>query len=207
MGLPLGDIKLSANFELNISKPIDSRMVVNDLVERDSISFKYAGMIIWVVSESKHFKLLDDNITWEEFGGISSATVGDLKDVNISSSSVNDGQSLVYDSASTSWVNRFVGLQNNSKMLNPLVTSGNNANTGIAIVNKPLGDVIVVVNGVVVEVSFGSVLGKCYFADPLNLNIARIYQNVLPNDVLVWNGLVTGYDLDNTDEVSFYYES
>ncbi len=206
MGLPLGDIKLSANFELNISKPIDSRMVVNDLIERDSISFKYAGMIIWVSSESKHYKLLDDNITWEEFGSGSASSIADLKDVNITSNVVN-GDSLVYDSASTSWISRFIGMQNNSKMLNPLVTSGNNANTGIAIVNKPLGDIIVVVNGVVAEVSFGVISGKCYFADPLNLSVARDYQEVLPNDVLVWNGFVTGYNLDNTDEISFYYES
>jgi hypothetical protein len=209
MGLPIGDIKLSANFEINIAKPIDARFIVNDISERNNISFKYEGMIVWIKSESKHYKLLNDLITWEEFGS-SIVPISDLEGLNdvIITSAVN-GQSLVYDNNSTSWINKFTGLNNHSsnKIINPLTTIGDGANSGVAISNKPLGDIIVTVNGVIVEVSFGNINGKCYFADPMNIGIARNYQEILPNDILIWNGTVNGYDLEITDEISFYYES
>ncbi len=69
MGIPNGDIKLSANFELNVSKPIDSRYRVVDFVDLDLIDFKYDGLIVWVSSLNTHYKLLSDLVTWEEFAG------------------------------------------------------------------------------------------------------------------------------------------
>jgi hypothetical protein len=68
MSIPNGDIKLSSNFELNASVPIDARLLVNDLTERDSITFKYPGLIVYVVSEDTHYSLDADLTTWTNLG-------------------------------------------------------------------------------------------------------------------------------------------
>ena len=79
MGYPNGDIKLSANFEINVGKPIDSRIQVNDFSDLSLIDFGYEGLIVWVVSDETHYKLLNDLTTWEDFGSGST----DLTSFNI----------------------------------------------------------------------------------------------------------------------------
>ncbi len=68
MGYPTGDIKLSNNFELNASVPIDARIKVDNYSDLVNITFKYPGLISFVVNEDKHYKLSSDLITWTEFG-------------------------------------------------------------------------------------------------------------------------------------------
>ena len=51
----MGDIKISNNFGLNASKPIDSRFVVADITARDAISFKYAGLKVYVESTGLYY--------------------------------------------------------------------------------------------------------------------------------------------------------
>ena len=68
MGSPNGDIKLSSNFELNASKPLDARDVVLNLSDLANISFKYAGMIVFVSNLNTHYSLSDD-MTWTVLSG------------------------------------------------------------------------------------------------------------------------------------------
>jgi len=214
MGLPLGDIKLSANFELNVAKPLDSRLVVGNISERNNITFKYSGMIVWVKNISKQYVLLNDLVSWQTFGDSAITKLEDLENVLITTP-VNN-QSLVYDSASTSWINKTISggsgggvlvNHNSNKVVNSYPTSGNNSTTGISISNTPLGDVVVSVNGVLMEIGYGITTGKCYFVDPFNLGVPKNFLSIVANDVLIWNGTNVGYELDISDEISFYYES
>lgn len=63
----MGGIKLSSNFELNRFDPIDSRLKVNNITERDNIIFKYYGLQVYVNSEDKfYYWAVGDN--WKEIG-------------------------------------------------------------------------------------------------------------------------------------------
>lgn len=82
MGFPLGDIKLSNNFELNASVPIDARTKVSDYSELANISFKYAGLITYVINDDKHYKLASDLTTWVEFGTYTPVDISGKADIN-----------------------------------------------------------------------------------------------------------------------------
>ncbi len=75
MGFPTGDIKLSANFELSISKPLDSRNTVTNYSDLNTISFKYAGMIVYVSSTDTFYGLKGDLTTWYTFNMSTSGSV------------------------------------------------------------------------------------------------------------------------------------
>lgn len=55
MANPNGGIKLSTNFELASSLPLDSRLWVQDLAGLNTIDFKYQGLIAFVEAEGKHY--------------------------------------------------------------------------------------------------------------------------------------------------------
>lgn len=62
-----GDIKLSANFQTNVAKPLDDKHQVADVTARDALAFKYAGLLTWVVSEDRYDYW--DGTQWiEDFG-------------------------------------------------------------------------------------------------------------------------------------------
>lgn len=82
MGFPLGDIKLSNNFELNASVPIDARTKVTNYSDLASISFKYAGLVTYVVNDDKHYKLATDLTTWVEFGTYTPVDISGKADIN-----------------------------------------------------------------------------------------------------------------------------
>lgn len=90
MGFPNGDIKLSANFELNVGKPLDARDKVDNYSDLTSISFKYAGMIVFVTSDNKHYTLKNDLITW---GVLNSGTTGNTP--ISSNSTAGNGLSII----------------------------------------------------------------------------------------------------------------
>ena len=92
------------------------------------------------------------------------------------------------------------------KALTPSVTSGNYQATGIAISETPSRDsyVAVKINGNSVELGDGSRVKDCYFSGDLG-NTARNIADIVAGDYLFWNGQLSGYDLDNTDEVDLYY--
>lgn len=72
MSYPSGDIKLSANFELSINQPLDSRLIVTNYSDLNSITFKYSGMLVSVTSLNKIYRLSNDLNTWIEFTAVES---------------------------------------------------------------------------------------------------------------------------------------
>lgn len=84
-------IPLSAGFDLSSARPLDSRLVVSDIDERDNMPAvqKYQGMIVFVESTKTTFQLIDD--VWKPFGTNTDsvienlhevATTGDYNDLN-----------------------------------------------------------------------------------------------------------------------------
>lgn len=57
-----GDIQLSANFQNNTAKPLDAKEVVADIIERDALTFKFAGLRTYVESEDKYYRW--DGMQW-----------------------------------------------------------------------------------------------------------------------------------------------
>ena len=56
--MPQGSgIKVNSQFDLGISRPIDTRMEAFDTVERNGLLNKYAGMVVYVQNQDKHYKL------------------------------------------------------------------------------------------------------------------------------------------------------
>lgn len=51
-----GDIKLSANFQANVAKPLDDKFTAANIAERDSKTFLYTGLECYVESEDKYYK-------------------------------------------------------------------------------------------------------------------------------------------------------
>ena len=66
-------IPLTSNFTMNAALPIEDRMAVADLTARDTLSSlrRWEGMIVYVVSEGKHFTLAGGitNGDWGEVAG------------------------------------------------------------------------------------------------------------------------------------------
>lgn len=64
MSTPSGDIKISANFEVNVGKPADPRVTATTIVNRNNITFKYKGMQVYVEETSSSYTLQNDLVTW-----------------------------------------------------------------------------------------------------------------------------------------------
>jgi hypothetical protein len=71
-------IPLSAGFDLSSSKPLDSRLVVADITERDNMPAvqRYQGMIVFVESTLTTYQLINDE--WVTFGTNSDAVIDNL---------------------------------------------------------------------------------------------------------------------------------
>lgn len=85
-------------------------------------------------------------------------------------------------------------------------TTGNDANTGLAVAGAPAagGYVGVLVNGVLREVGDGVKTKDCYFSGDAGAT-ARAYGAVTTGDVLFWNGVIAGANLLTTDRLDFQY--
>lgn len=70
-----GDISLSANFQPNVSKPLDDRDRVADITERDALPFKYEGLVTHVLSDGKKYEW--DGSVWVEAGSGGGAALSD----------------------------------------------------------------------------------------------------------------------------------
>ena len=87
-------IKLSSGFSLGAKSPLDTREVVKDISERDSLitsNIAYEGMIVYVKTEKKHYKLV--NLTtpkWEELGSGSGGDLSDYQKINEDTLTTND---------------------------------------------------------------------------------------------------------------------
>lgn len=94
------------------------------------------------------------------------------------------------------------------KDLTPSATSGDESTSGLTIAAEPAldGYVGVSINGAFYTVGDGSKLKDCYFSVDGGTT-ARAISAIAAGDTLYWNGLVAGFDLANTDRVSFHYET
>jgi len=63
-------IPLASGFDLGAKAPLDSRLVVNDIAERDAHvtgNRAYTGLVVYVISEQKNYQF--NGTEWVEFGG------------------------------------------------------------------------------------------------------------------------------------------
>ena len=87
-------IKLSSGFSLGAKSPLDTREVVEDISERDALitsNIAYEGMIVYVKTEKKHYKLVDlTTPKWEELGSGSSGDLSDYQKIDEDTLTTND---------------------------------------------------------------------------------------------------------------------
>lgn len=162
MGFPNGDIKISNNFELNTSLPLDARTTVATIANRDAIDFKYIGLLVFVSETEKLYSCINTSgggiwkiVGGDSFSGITQTQFSDysgltdtkinsklnISDFNSYSSSTNTRINVVenqYLSGATNQGNGF-GLYNNStnKNLNFNTLSG-----GTNVTLSQIGNVI-----------------------------------------------------------------
>ncbi len=137
MGYPTGDIKLSNNFELNASVPIDARLKVDNYSDLANITFKYAGMVSYVVNDDKHYKLSTDLTTWSEFGTYTPIDISGKADINsptftgvplVPTPSVGNNTTQI---ASTEFVN--IAISNSINIKKVIYVDGINGNDTTAV--------------------------------------------------------------------------
>ena len=87
-------IKLSSGFSLGAKSPLDTREVVKDISERDALitsNIAYEGMIVYVKTEKKHYKLVDLTTSkWEELGSGSGGDLSDYQKIDEDTLTTND---------------------------------------------------------------------------------------------------------------------
>ena len=81
-GIPIG-----GSFKLNSNIPLDPRLVVDDIAERDSIienNAAYEGLMVYVKSEDKYYicHKKEDELFFDEFTGLSSEQIEQFKLLN-----------------------------------------------------------------------------------------------------------------------------
>ena len=88
------------------------------------------------------------------------------------------------------------------------LTSGNNSNTGITLSNTPsqYSRVQLFVNGQLQKIGDGTFSNvDCYFSNDGGLS-ALSFTSLVSGNVLYWNGVSAGFELDATDEIDIIYE-
>ena len=87
-------IKLSSGFSLGAKSPLDTREVVDDISERDALitsNIAYEGMIVYVKTEKKHYKLVDlTTPEWKELGSGSGGDLSDYQKIDEDTLTTND---------------------------------------------------------------------------------------------------------------------
>jgi hypothetical protein len=88
------------------------------------------------------------------------------------------------------------------------LTSGNNSTTGITLSNTPsqYSRVQLFVNGQLQKIGDGTFSNvDCYFSNDGGLS-ALSFTSLVSGNVLYWNGVSAGFELDVTDEIDIIYE-
>ena len=87
-------IKLSSGFSLGAKSPLDTREVVENISERDALitsNIAYEGMIVYVKTEKKHYKLVDlTTPEWKELGSGSGGDLSDYQKIDEDTLTTND---------------------------------------------------------------------------------------------------------------------
>ena len=88
-------------------------------------------------------------------------------------------------------------------------TVGDNYNTGVRLSGTPVTSsyVGVEINGLGVNVGDGITTRDCYFSSNGTAGGVRTFSTVTTGDYLVWNTVIAGYDLDNTDIITILYNT
>lgn len=94
------------------------------------------------------------------------------------------------------------------KKINPTLTSGDHASTGISITHSPYQDsyVTIEVNGISVALGDGNKDTDSYFSGDSGITPASI-EEVRAGDTLYWNGSIAGFDLEAGDAINLIYEA
>lgn len=106
--------------------------------------------------------------------------------------------------------NNHVILGSTSTLQIDIVVSGTTTTDGTVIgtiEKKPVGEVLVEVNGISTVLYDGSTSvaeAACYFTSP-DGTTTRNATNVRAGDSLRWNGTSAGYELDSNDEIKIIY--
>jgi hypothetical protein len=85
-------------------------------------------------------------------------------------------------------------------------TTGNFASTALLISAAPFGYAGVSVNGISYAVGDGVKTKDCYFSGDGGVT-ARAQGAIQAGDVLYWNGVIAGFDLNPTMRIDFFYSS
>jgi len=88
------------------------------------------------------------------------------------------------------------------------LTSGNNSTTGITLSNTPsqYSRVQLFVNGQLQKIGDGTFSNvDCYFSNDGGLS-ALSFTSLVSGNVLYWNGVSAGFELDTTDQIDIIYE-
>lgn len=97
------------------------------------------------------------------------------------------------------------------KGLNPIITSGDNSDSGITLSLQPIENshVEIIVNGLSYIIGNGTITTHCYFEDPATPGVPRTYTGVnkiQSGDKLIWNGIISEFELEIDDDVSIHYQ-
>ena len=145
-----------------------------------------------------------DPIAWTLFSTTGGITAGDGLQKVGSEISIKEADDSVLADASGLKAAR--PTSDNKGMPGNVTASDDDPGAG-PILHAPVGRVAVRVNGVDVEVGNGTKTGvDCYFSDPGD-TVAKLFEDVTTGDIMRWVGTNAGYELDNTDEVDYEYNT
>ena len=110
--------------------------------------------------------------------------------------------------ATSTTVNQEFGIPTGVDLNNAsLVTTADGASTGITITYSPFSDSLVniKVNGMEVNLGDGDKLSASYFSADGGTT-ARAMADIAAGDTLYWNGSISNYQLDATDDIDIQYQ-
>lgn len=113
----------------------------------------------------------------------------------------------VYDERASSTKALGTGIGSASDLNKPALNTVSDGDwTGVAITNTPFrgSNVVVLINGIDVNLSNGNKTGACYFSNDNGVT-AKYINNIFQGDKLYWLGSLIGYQLEETDEIDILY--
>ena len=156
------------------------------------------GLISAIVASS-------DGVT--NYVGINNENPTTTLDVN--GSTKISGNLIATTVSATTYYNlpKSIPYSNNKSNFTSATTVGDNFNTGVRVSGSPINNsyVGVTINGLNVEVGNGVTTKDCYFSSNGTSGGVRNFSGITTGDYFMWNTTISGYDLDSTDKISFYY--
>lgn len=159
------------NFQLNVAKPIDSRMVTSGTSSRDNLPYRYNGLRVYDTTQDAPYVWM--NGTWKQEssggGGGGSITSGTTYTLLKYTSSTTIGDSAIIDKSTPSLTSVGIGIQPTS---------------GIALTVK---GIIKINNGDGGFNGDGSAISNIngFNIQPASIPLDRIVSSTIPNQVLI----------------------